>query len=133
MDTSGISVNRILDNGLMNYNLIGIKDHFSVYNSKVVFENNTIGKIVSYSRQENKENFLRNSYIDIGSNNFKECIKNVSIGDLATYIPEIKVQKNLIIGNSLTRSCCSILIELIKKIKSIEKDLYIIFFTQGVW
>ena len=70
-------------------------------------------------------------YIDIGASSDREAMERVSIGDSAVFKGDLRITGDMVTSKALdNRIGVYILIEVLKKIKSPENDLYFVFTTQ---
>lgn len=131
MDEIGFVVTYIDNSGFLRFANVGGVLAYNSVNSRVVFENGTVGTI-SYENKENPSSVnLSKMYIDIGASSREEAEKSVKIGDMAVYQSGFYENGKRVISKALDdRAGCAILIEAIKKAEINANDLYVVFTVQ---
>lgn len=123
MDSIGLLVSFIEENGLIRVEKTGDFNYEDVSHSIIKFKNGTIGKLILKDKE---------LYIDIGLKKREEVLKVVEEGDQACFFGELMEMgnKNLIAPNLDNRVGCYILITLLKRVKNLNKEVYFLFSTQ---
>lgn len=131
MDEIGFVVTYIDNAGFLRFGNVGGILAYNSINSRVVFENGTVGTI-SYENKENPSNInLSKMYIDIGATSREDAEKRVKIGDMAVYQSQFYENGNRVISKALDdRAGCAILIEAVKKAEKNANDLFVVFTSQ---
>ena len=134
MDTAGLIVNFIEDNGYLRVAPIGTFDALEVANGLVVFQNGVIGRCCL----SKKDGTTKDMYVDIGASSKEEAEKLVKEGAVAAFKGESVTQGKFIMGPNLTnRAACYVLLEVLEKLvnegklKDINKNVTIAFTTQS--
>lgn len=134
MDTAGLIVNFIENNGYLRVYPIGTFDALEVANGLVVFQNGVVGRCCLVK----KDGTMKDMYVDIGASSKEEAEKLVKEGAVAVFKGESVTQGKFIMGPNLTnRVACYVLLEVIEKlvnegkIKDINKNVTIAFTTQS--
>lgn len=134
MDTAGLIVNFIENNGYLRVYPIGTFDALEVANGLVVFQNGVVGRCCLVK----KDGTMKDMHVDIGASSKEEAEKLVKEGAVAVFKGESVTQGKFIMGPNLTnRVACYVLLEVIEKlvnegkIKDINKNVTIAFTTQS--
>ncbi|MFC0906904.1 M42 family peptidase [Clostridium sp. MT-14] len=125
MDSVGFIVNHVDDNGMIRVSNIGHFNKEDISHSFIRFENGTLGKIYTSSKD---------MFVDIGVKEKEEVLKKVKEGDMALLVgPYLNAGDNNIISPLLhSKVGCYILLRLIEEIEmedGIEIDF--VFASQG--
>lgn len=130
MDTIGLLVTDIDENGFIIFDTLGGFWHYNLKGAHVRFENGVTG-IIGKTNTE-KDPKLSDLYIDIGSSSKQETEKLISIGDTCVYCGQPqKIQGGKIVGPYMDDLIgCSILLCALSQIKDNENDLYFVFTSQ---
>lgn len=132
MDTIGVMITHIMNNGLLKFIIIGAQHKLNLYGQYVIFKNKIKGIIIAEKSTEHN-GFSGELYIDIGSICKDGTEAVINIGDTAMFYSECRLMKNKVVSNFLSnRSVCSIFIHILKEIKQINSDIYFIFAAQGI-
>lgn len=132
MDEIGLLVNFIDEKGFLRFAPVGgVMPYCALYQT-VVFENGVEGTVAYEEKEDLKKDFSINKmYIDIGASSDREAMERVSIGDSAVFKGDLRITGDMVTSKALdNRIGVYILIEVLKKIKSPENDLYFVFTTQ---
>ena len=133
MDEIGLQVKKILPDGRLKVCHVGWVWTASLYNSRVIFRNGTIGVVGCDGNIEEAKNDTGKLYIDIGCTSKEEAEKYVKLGDYCGfYGPYMEMSNNRICSKSLDdRAGCWLLIEALKKnIDPCPNDIYYVFSVQ---
>lgn len=133
MDEVGISVVRIMDDGLLKVKPIGGLSAFVIYMNRVRFKNGTPGVIAcSKLIQDIKDSEIRNLYVDIGVSSKEDAEKYVSVGDCAVIEGEYEeTESGMIIAKALDdRIGCEILLNTIMTMEQPYHDIWFTFTVQ---
>ena len=131
MDEIGFIVTYIDDNGFLRFSNVGGILTYNSVNSRVIFENGTVGTISYENKEKPTDITLSKMYIDIGCQSREEAEKVVKIGDMAVYKSDFYENGKRIISKALDdRAGCGVLIEALKKATVCPNDLYVVFTAQ---
>ena len=119
IDEPALMITHIDENGFLRFAAAGQLNPIELINSKVVFSDKICGAVFCNAEKNVSEIKISDLFIDINAHSRDEAEKLVSEGDMA-----------VIGGRSLSRLCCSILLELIDEIKASNYDLYFAFTVQ---
>lgn len=131
MDSIGLAITFIDDNGFLRFGPVGGIPKHDIVNLQVKFENGTRG-VVSYPNDKPYNDItILDFYIDIGATTKEEALKMVQVGDFAVYCSEYFEQNGVISGPYMDdRIACVVSILAIKKAKKSNNDIYYVFSTQ---
>ena len=131
IDEIGFMVTFIDDKGFLRFNTVGGQQKLNCINSKVEFEHGVCGTI-SYENKEDPASVgFDKMYIDIGASSKEEAESKVSIGDMATFAPNMEISFDKVMSKALDdRAGCYVLIKALKETKESENDLYVVFTAQ---
>lgn len=131
MDEIGFVVTYIDNSGFLRFANVGGILAYNSINSRVIFENGTVGTI-SYENKENPSGVnLSQMYIDIGATSREDAEKSVKIGDMAVYQSHFYENGKRVISKALDdRAGCAVLIEAVKKAEKSANDLFVVFTSQ---
>lgn len=134
MDTAGLIVNFIEDNGYLRVHPIGAFNALEVANGLVVFQNGVVGRCCLAK----KDGTMNDMYVDIGASSKEEALALVKEGAVAVFKGESITQGKFIMAPNLTnRAACYVLLQVIEnlvnedKLKEIKKNVTIAFTTQS--
>lgn len=131
MDEIGFIVTYIDDNGFLRFSNVGGILTYNSVNSRVIFENGTVGTISYENKEKPTDITLSKMYIDIGATSREDAEKVVKIGDMAVYKSDFYENGKRIISKALDdRAGCGVLIEALKKATECPNDLYVVFTAQ---
>ncbi|MCX7715026.1 MAG: M42 family metallopeptidase [Clostridia bacterium] len=131
MDEIGVIATFIDENGFIRFANVGGLNVRNLVNLKVVFTNGTVGVIGSEEEEFKKHPSISKLYIDIGADSRDEAEKKVCIGDTAMFLGDMHITGGRVVSKALdNRVGCYILIETLKRLKSVPNDLYFVFTVQ---
>jgi putative aminopeptidase FrvX len=132
MDSIGMIVTHVDDNGYIRFANIGGLSPVVLLNVPVKFANGTRGVIAKEDKAELKNLAINDLYIDIGASTKEEAIKKVNVGDVAVYSSETYlVGESRIVSPYLDdRIACVVLLMVLESIREIKNDLYFVFSAQ---
>lgn len=131
MDSIGIVVTHIDDNGFARFAQIGGLMLGDLINCRVRFANGTRGVISFEEKTEYKNLGFDNLFLDIGAKDKAQAETCVQVGDFAVFDGEPFVQGDILCGPYLdNRIGCLILIAAMAQIKETDCDLYVAFTAQ---
>lgn len=131
MDEIGLIITHIDQKGFLRFASIGgVSDALSI-GQRVQFSDGTIGYISSEPLEKKEDLSLDQMFIDIGAKNKKQAEKKVLIGDAASFYGPLIVNNNRGISKAMdNRIGCFVLIDIIKKIKKNDNNIYFVFTVQ---
>ncbi len=131
-DEIGFIVTYIEENGMLRLAPIGGINFVAAAYSEVVFENGTRGVLVPDSGTKADALTADRFYVDIGASTHGEAARRVSVGDCFSLVHHTtKLSANRISGRPLDdRLGCAIMVEVAKRIKNNECDIYFVFSVQ---
>lgn len=132
MDSIGLMVTYIEDNGCMRFTVLGGVAPAVIANQKVIFKNGIVG-VVSYEGKDcSSTGPMEKFYIDIGTSSREETSEFVSQGDTCVYFaPSAELANDMLASPYIdNRVSCAILMECIKSVKEVKYDTYFVFTTQ---
>lgn len=135
MDSIGIIVNYINEDGTLSIGKVGDFEIKDFVNNMVEFENGIIGRVCC-KKEEPK---IDNVYIDLFVNNKEEAIKKIKEGDVAVLKNSIVEIDNNIVGCNLNNKVgCYAMLKALKNIylnkdifENLNKEIYFVFSTQN--
>ncbi|AEE91482.1 putative aminopeptidase [Tepidanaerobacter acetatoxydans Re1] len=131
MDEIGIIITNIDEKGFLRFSNIGGISPFTLIGQRVVFANGTLGVIGMEKMDDIKNLKINKMFIDIGVKSKEDAFKRVNIGDTGVYDKECSIIGDHIISNSLDdRVGCAILIEVLKRLKNPNYNLFVVFTVQ---
>ncbi len=131
MDQIGMMVTHICKDGFIYFTNIGGLNPYVILNTRVVFDDGTIGIVGKNGKAAFNTLKLSDLYIDIGARSQEEAEKHVNIGDIAVYSGEPIVDDVKITSPYLDdRIGCYFMIEALKQLKDCKYDLYLVFTVQ---
>jgi len=132
MDSIGMIVTHVDDNGYIRFSNIGGLAPAVLLNVPVRFANGTRGVIAKEGKAEIKELSLGDLYIDIGASSKEEATKKVNIGDVAVYAAETYMvgEKRVVSPYLDDRIACVVLLMVLESVKESKNDLYFVFSAQ---
>ncbi|MDR1736549.1 MAG: M42 family metallopeptidase [Oscillospiraceae bacterium] len=129
MDTIGLIVTHIDKKGFARFAKIGGVPN-GVSGAKVVFANGTRG-IVFADRHFTESKSTDDMYIDVGAENADAARGVISVGDIAVYDGDVRVQGDRLLSPYLdNRISCAVLLRALEEIKNPKNDLYFVFSAQ---
>lgn len=132
MDEIGFMVKKIESDGRLRVCNLGWNWTGSAYNSRVRFQNGTIGVVSCQGTIEEAANNAGKLYIDIGAASKEDALKYVNIGDACGYMGEyLSLKNDRICSKSLdNRIGCYQLLEALKENQGSPNDIYYVFCVQ---
>ncbi len=131
MDSVGVIVTHIEQNGFLRFGAIGGLEAKALYQTMVRFQNGTVGVIAVEESKEEKEFKLTDLYIDIGARDREEAKTMVMVGDTAAFSGALSGNGNRVMGPYLdNRAGCAVLLETMQQTQHPTNDLYYVFTTQ---
>ena len=131
MDSIGIVVTHIDDNGFARFACVGGFMLGDLINRRVRFSNGTRGVISFEEKTPFKELSLDNLFLDIGASDKKQAEKHMQVGDFAVYDNEPFMQNDIICGAYLdNRIGCLTLIGAMAQMEHTDCDVYVAFTSQ---
>lgn len=132
MDTNGVMVTGILENGLIQFMPIGSQSKNDLYGRSVIFKNNVKGLVLA-EKDLKSGGFSGEVYIDIDSRNKKESEELLEIGDTGVIFSSFEYLKERIRSRVLhNRAVCGVFISLLKELENNPYSTYFIFSVQGI-
>lgn len=129
MDSIGMIVTHIEENGFLRFGKMGGLGQFSLLYTPVRFANGTRGLVGENA--DAKEPAIENLFIDIGARSRKEAERLVHIGDTAVFdTPTFSVGERIISPYLDNRISCVVLLAVLESLESSVNDLYFVFTTQ---
>jgi endoglucanase len=137
MDEIGFVASYIDDSGFVRIEPVGGITPQILPSTRIMFESGVIGTIWFEAEEldkriENLKNLtFDNIYVDIGAKSREEGLSKISIGEMANFHREFVDYGNRLLSKAMDdRIGCSILIQVIRELKSSHNDLYFVFATQ---
>lgn len=131
MDSIGLMVTHIEDNGYLRVGKLGGISLMSTLHTPFRFANGTMAVAVRSEKVKEKELSLQDLYLDIGASNRTDAEEKVQIGDTAvSCLPAFSMGKRLSSPYMDNRISCVILLEAMKRITNHDNDLYFVFTVQ---
>lgn len=132
MDSIGLIVTFIDDNGFLRFSNVGGVSVPNIFHKRVVFKDGLTG-IIGYETEleDWKSLKLNKMFIDIGASSREEAAKKVSIGDMAVYSSGVEESCGRYMGAYMDdRAGCAVLIETAKKARQSPHEIYYVFTVQ---
>jgi len=134
MDEIGVIATHIDEKGFVRFSNIGGVSPYVLLGERVVFENGTVGTFGTEKLDDIKDLKLGKMFIDIGATDEKSAKEKVSVGDIAGFQRDARVDGGgRIIAKSLDdRSGCAVLVQVLKELKGrdIPNQVYVVFSVQ---
>lgn len=131
MDSIGMIVTHIEDNGFLRVGRVGGLNLYALLHIPVRFENGTRGCVGVDASADVKKLAIEDLFVDIGAHSREEAEKNVRIGDTAVFdAPTYAVGDRLISPYMDNRVSCVVQLGALELLKNTENDLYFVFTTQ---
>lgn len=129
MDSIGMIVTHIEEEGLLRFGKVGGLGLFSSLFTPVRFANGTRGLVGKNA--DAKEPAIENLFIDIGAHSKEEAQRLVRIGDTAVFDTPAFASGERIISPYLdNRISCVVLLAVLESLENSINDLYFVFTTQ---
>ena len=131
MDTIGLVVTHIEENGFLRVGSIGGVNPDAVMHTPVRFANGTRGVIGADLDSEQGKRKMSQLFIDIGADSCRSAQEKVQVGDVAVYaIPTMEAMGKFISPYMDNRISCLVLLMAMEKMGESENDLYFVFSVQ---
>lgn len=132
MDSIGVVVTYIDDNGFLRFSNIGGIEIQDFFHTQVRFENGIHGIISHEEKTELSKLKINNLYIDIGAKSREQAEEMVSIGDFAVFTSPMFEQNGVISGAYIDDriGCVALLMTMMKLPQTVNHDLYFVFTVQ---
>lgn len=129
MDVKGVIAYYIEEDGKVRIHNLGDFEAEDIVDRTISFESGISGKI---SSEVKKKPEFRDLYVDLGFKTREAALRYVKEGDTACFEGNTYEEEDTIISSSLSnRINCFILLNLIKEIEAVDKEIYFVFSTQG--
>lgn len=130
MDSIGMMVTHIEDNGFVRFGKIGGLHLTAILHTPVRFANGVRGTICVDVGSDTKLS-IDTMYIDIGAKDKAEAEQLIRIGDTAVFdTPTFTAGERIVSPYLDNRISCAILLAALEQIKESSNDLYFVFTTQ---
>lgn len=131
MDTIGLVVTYIEDDGALRVGKLGGITPKEIRNAPVRFENGVYGAVKLHGKADEDKMTVDDLYIDIGAGNREEAQKLVRLGDVAVFAGCAMPAGNRIISPYLdNRVSCAVLLNVLEQLKESAYDLHVAFTVQ---
>ena len=131
MDSIGIVVTHIDDNGFVRFATVGGLMLGDLIDIPVRFANGTRGIISFEEKTPFKELGFDNLFLDIGASSREEAEQSIHVGDFAVYCGEVFAQGNVVCGPYLdNRIGCLTLIGAMCELEETDNDITVVFTAQ---
>ncbi|MFZ5925793.1 MAG: M42 family metallopeptidase, partial [Bacillota bacterium] len=133
MDEIGVIVTHIDEKGFLRFSNMGGVSPFVLLGERVVFENGTIGTFGTEKLDDIKDLKLGKMFIDIGADDQESAKEKVSVGDVAGFHREARMEAGRIIAKSVDdRAGCAVLVQVLKELagRTIPNQVYAVFSVQ---
>ena len=131
MDSLGLIVTHIEENGFVRFGKIGGVQPNSLLHTPVRFKNGGYGVVSLSEKVEKKEATLTDFYLDIGARSLDEAKAKVQIGDTAvTCTPTYSMGARMAAPYMDNHISCLVLIDALSRLGEHKNDLYFVFTVQ---
>ena len=132
MDSIGLMVTYIEDNGFIRFTTLGGISPATIANQKVIFKNGLIGIVAHEGKDATAQGPMDKYYIDIGTFSKEETEELIELGDTCVfYSPAVELANDCISSPYLdNRLSCAILITALQNVATPKYDTYYVFTTQ---
>ena len=131
MDTVGLMLTRIDQEGFGSFTAVGWLDPASIAEQLVRFPNGTEALICVREEKLGKELKEKDLFLDFGTGGRAETEQLVSVGDVAVFQPRFLETETRIFSSFLdNRAGCAILLAALEQIKAPKNEIYFVFSTQ---
>lgn len=131
MDSIGLMVTHVEENGLLRVGKLGGVRPASVLHAPVRFRNGTRGTIACNADAEPAKLKLDDLYIDTGASTAEEARARADVGDPAVYDTPVRDLGDKILAPYLDdRIGCAVLLLAMEKLGQTDNDLYFVFTVQ---
>lgn len=131
MDTIGLVVTYIEDDGTLRVGKLGNVAAKEIRNAPVRFGNGTVGAVKVHGSAKEDKLTIDDLYLDIGAGSREEARKMVNLGDVAVFATPVMRAGNRVIAPYLdNRISCAVLLKVLEQLKESAYDLYFAFTVQ---
>lgn len=131
MDSVGLMVTHIEENGLLRVGRLGGVRPASILHAPVRFRNGVRGTIACNADAEPAKLKLDDLYIDIGASTEEEARAKVNVGDPAVYDTPVRDLGDKVLSPYLDdRIGCAVLLLALERLGGTDNDLYFVFTAQ---
>lgn len=132
MDSLGIVITFIDDNGFLRFAPVGGLFRGDLINIQVRFANGVRGVISYEEKTAFKDLQMQHLFVDIGASSREEAEQMVQVGDFAVFDAPMFEQNGVICGPYLDNriGCVTLLLTMAKMPLSVPDDLYFVFTAQ---
>ncbi len=132
MDQIGLMATAVEESGYVRFAPIGGVSPSTLVNQKVVFKNGVIGIVSMEGKDCTANGPISKFFIDIGTGSREETEELISLGDNCIfYAPAVELANDMIASPYLdNRVSCAVLIEVLRRLKTLQYDAYFVFTTQ---
>lgn len=132
MDSLGIVVTFIDENGFARFAPVGGLFRGDLINIQVRFANGTRGVISYEEKTAFKDLQMNNLFLDLGASSREEAEQMVQVGDFAVYDAPMFEQNGVICGPYLDNriGCVTLLLTMMRLPETVPDDLYFVFTAQ---
>ncbi len=131
MDSIGMIVTHIEDNGFLRIGMVGGLNLTAMLHVPVRFKNGTRGLIGADQNTDSKKLNIEDMFIDIGAQSREEAEKQIRVGDTAVFdTPTFSAGERMISPYMDNRISCVVLLGALAQLKETDNDLYFVFTTQ---
>lgn len=131
MDSLGLIVTHIEENGFLRFGKIGGIQPTSLLHTPVRFKNGVYGVVSLSEKVEKKDASLTDFYLDIGAKSREEAKEKVQIGDTAVVCtPAFSLGERMASPYMDNRISCLVLLDALSQLGDHENDLYFVFTVQ---
>jgi len=130
MDEIGVIVTHVDEKGFLRFQPIGGVYPLTLLGSRAVFANGVVG-VFGLEKLDSNQNVpdLEKFYLDVGATSKHDA--PVQIGDAASFFrPLVQSGPRWIAKAMDDRSGCAVILEMLRRLKSIPHDLYAVFTVQ---
>lgn len=131
MDSIGMIVTHIEEEGYLRFGKVGGLDLHSLLHTPVRFANGIRGLVGADESADLKKLTVEDMFIDIGAVSKEDAEKQVSIGDTAVFdTPSFMAGSRMVSPYMDNRISCVILLAALERLENTNNDLYFVFTTQ---
>ena len=131
MDSLGLMVTHITDEGFLRVGKIGGVSPKDVLGTPVRFQNGVRGTVYEDDGLGDAKREIGHLFVDIGANNANQAKERVQVGDVAVYATPTYASGHALISPYLdNRVCCLALLRAMELVGESGNDLYFVFTTQ---
>lgn len=138
MDEVSLMIRHIDEKGFIKFINLGSISPYILLGEEIAIEGSNgivygvIGTKPPHLRERVKELRIEDLYIDVGARDRKDVIESgINIGDFAFFSTKFRVHRRRVMGKAFDdRVGCTVLIEVLRKVKNVEGSLYSVFTVQ---